>query len=273
MPFDTSYWTKLATEAGLSEDTVKAIAGNEKLMSSLASGYKRQDEFSREMDQSRRAQQEAAAAKAQYDDLYGQNVRWLAENQQRLTQFDQLAELVRTGQLTPAQAQQERQAQAAAAQAGNGQQPQQPKYLTAEDQAAGFRNFWTLNKQLRQAEARYADLFGKPMPITMIDELEALAQKPENSGRALPDLFSEHISKPLEEHRAALQKEREERIRKEAHDEGYAKGQMREPSSNDPDNVSPFWGRRTAEAPKAPSEGDLMRNFVSDLSNAQHPTA
>lgn len=274
MPFDKDYWSKLATDAGLPKETVEAIAGNEKLMSTLSQGYRRQDEFSRGMDEAARAKADAEAAKQAAIQNYQANVQWLEQNQHLLTKAekaDALAQQVAAYQALYGTMNGQAPVVAAPPN-GNAKPADAPKYLTAEDVAASQRNLWTIMKQLERAKERYAAEFGKPMPVSMIDELEAAAQKPENANRALPDLFSEHISGQLEEHRAAQQKEREERIRAEAYQQGIAKGRTNEPSVDNPDNVSPFYARRPDPAAKAPDEGTLMKNFISEL-DAPRPTA
>ena len=270
MPFDKSYWSQLATEAGLPKETVEAIAGNEKVMGALATGYKRQDEFSRGMDEAKRTQSEAQAAQQQAIAKYQENLNWYESNKHLLTKAEQADVYARQvaayealyGTLN---------GQPAAAAQPAAKPANEPQYVTADQIALSQRNIWTLMKQVERAKEQYANHFGKPMPVAMIDELEAAAQKPENANRAVPDLFNEHIAPMLEEHRATAQKEREDRIRAEAYSQGVAKGRTNEPSVDNPDNVSPFWGKRP-DAPAKFDEGAQMAKFTADL-DAPRPTA
>ena len=258
MAFDKEYWTRLASEAGLPAEQVEALAANEKLMNQLAQGFKRQDEFSRGMDEARRTREEAEQAKQLAIENYQQNIAWLQSNEAKLRQFDQLAASLNGGN-------------------GNGGQPNpapkptgtEPKYLTQDELLASQRNFYNLvARQIPKLHKQYRTAFGEDMPDELMDQIEQMAVKPENIGRSASDLYHDIITPKIEEKRKADFEAKLAEAKKTAFEEGMAKGRMREPSDSiAAEDTSPLYLGRPTDPAKAPDDRTLMNNFMQTLDN------
>lgn len=254
------FWQKLAQDAGLDEPTQKALLSsvqNEKFEKALYDSLVPREESMSQLNEAQRIKSEAETEKSKYIAAYTENLKWYQTAEAKLKDYDRIAAAMNGRD--PG--------------AGNDPDPavngKGASAYTREDVEKLVndrqRGMWTLQRQLRRAEQRYLETFGKSMPDTMLDELEQLATKPENANRSLTDIFTEHITPKVDELRTTQSKEREEKIRKEAFEAGLAKGRMREPSDGvSPADTSPLYlGRPKKE--ELPTEPKLMQNFMETL--------
>lgn len=228
MPIDRDFWKKLATKHGLASEQAEAIANNQALMDELNEMALRRDDAKQLIEQT--ASEKRAAEQARTDALkkYQENVEWFGKNQSALQELEQLRQ--RAGNDDDG---------------GNGNGRQQIATPAIEDIRKEIqkaqRDVYSLNKELIKADREYQRQFGKPLPI---EELEEVALKPENAGRNIRDIFSDWVAPQLEQKRSSDVESRIKEERERAYAEGLAKGRLREPSQNSPDEVSPLYAPR-----------------------------
>lgn len=261
---DEAFWIKLSQEAGLDDAAQKLLlqaVKNEKFEKGLYDSLVPREESMRHLEDARKSKEEADAAKAQAIENYQKNLQWYQTNASRLTQSEEYAKRVQAYEALygplggdPANPN--------PAASPNGKD--QPKYLTAEELATAQRNYWTLQRQLRRAEQSYRKTFGEDLPDEALDELEKIAQKPENSSRSFTDMYSEWVGPKLEAHRSADIEARVKKAREEAYNEGLAKGRMHEPSTAAPEEISPLYLARPKKE-DIPDERTVMNNFIAGL--------
>lgn len=268
---DKAFWDAALKKAGYDDATRATLLApfeNKAFEDELYSALVPREESDRILTDSQRAKAEADAAKQQAVAKYTENLQWFEANKTRLTQAERADAYQRQvaayealyGPLNGNQPQDNGQQQNGAPAAA------QPKYLTPEELAASQRNFWTMLKQVDRAKERYQEQFGKAMPMTMVDELEAMAQKPENANRSVTDMFNEHIAPRIDEKRTADIEAKIKAARDEAYNQGFSKGRMNEPTQDNPENVSPFYATKpNGTTPAAPDEATAMRNFIETI--------
>ena len=219
-----AYFTKLAQEAGLDETSTNAIVaglGNEKFAKEIVHGFKRQDEFSRSMDQVRNKETELTKwYNEQALPAYQQNLNGVQKLQEYEKRFGNLED---------------------------GQDPDKavlPKdVLTKTELEAMLKQrdqaYINLSKTLTNVSLDYYQRFGeKP-------DLAALEKMALDSGLPLEAAYDRFIQPKVEEKREAALKERIKTEREEAAREALSRYKL--PVDAKPKEFHPMFDRETVK--------------------------
>lgn len=227
-----TYFQKLAQEAGLDEASTTAIVaglGNEKFAKGIVDGFKRQDEFSRSMDQVRAKETELTKwYNEQAVPAYQANLTGLQKLQEYEKRFGTLDE---------------------------GEKPDSvPKdVLTRKEyeelNAQRDKAYINLNKTLSKITIDHFQKFGEPVDLNALEKLAL------DSGLPLESAYDKFIQPKVEERREADLKVRIQKEREEAAREALSKFKL--PVDAKPRDFHPVFDR--TEAPKGTSDLEQER--------------
>jgi hypothetical protein len=228
-----TYFQKLAQDAGLDETSTNAIVaglGNEKFAKELVNGYKRQDEFSRSMDQVRTKETELTKwYNEQAVPAYQANLTGLQKLQEYEKRFGNLEEADPDKAVLPKDVLTRKEFE---------------DLLKQRDQA-----YVNLTKTVSNVQMDYFKKFGETLDLNTLEK-EALA-----SGLPLETAYEKFIQPKMEERREADFKVRIQKEREEAAREALSKYKL--PVDAKPRDFHPVFDR--TDAPKGTSDLDQER--------------
>jgi len=252
-----THFTRLAQESGLDDASTKAVLQameNEKFRGNLSTGYKRHDEYSRDMD-ALRAERERLRQWYEREELpkyqlYTQSAQELQAYRDRYGQLQQ-------------QQQQDSQGlnngRGGMTDSGNGYgasggltKEELDRYvedkLRLRDQA-----YVSLTKDSMKAQNDYFRRFGRPLSDQEVDDIEKYAL---DRGMHFSQAYKEYISPKVEEANQLRHKEEIEKAKAEAIRDYQSR--MKLPVDSKPKEAHPFFDRKTPD--KALSEVDQDRH-------------
>lgn len=261
-----AHFTKLAQDSGLSAEQTTAVLQameNERFRGHVATGYKRHDEYSRDMD-ALRAERERLRQWYEREELpkyqlYQQGSDELRRYKERYGGLDDGLNSGRGGMGDTTYGN------------GNGNlghgvsKEDLDKYvedkLRLRDQA-----YVDLTKSTMKAQNDYFRRFGKPLEDQEVDEIEKYALE---HGVHFSAAYKEFVAPRVEEARAARQKDEIEKAKAEAVRDFQSR--MKLPVDTKPRDAHPFFDRKTPD--KAMSDQDQDRHskeaFLQGWNNYQ----
>lgn len=256
MPFDKDFWSKLATKHGLSKEAVEAIAANEALMHDIDEMVLRRDEYRGLREQTDAEKRAAEQARTEAVKKYQENLTWFNQKQTDLATLDKYREAYPDFDGTVGGGN-GRRTDGNGNGGGNNGVTLKPEDIEKRILKAQYDGY-TLNKQMIRAMRHYEKTFNEDFPL---DEIEAIAQKPENQSRSLNEIYNEWVAPKVKAKENSEWEAKLKAAREEGEKAGIAKGRMREPTSDlSPENLSPIW--HPAKPDAKPDDVTLQRNFV-----------
>lgn len=262
-----AHFTRLAQESGLSAEQTTAFLQameNERFRGSLSTGYKRHDEYSRDMD-ALRAEKERLRTWYEREELpkyqlYQQGTEELRKYKERYGSLDDGLNNGQGGMSTTNQYTN-----------GNGNsyrglsKEDLDKYvedkLRLRDQA-----YVDLTKSTMKAQNDFVRRFGRTLEDKEVDEIEKYAL---DHNMHFSQAYKEYISPRVEEARETRHKEEIEKAKAEAVRDFQSR--MKLPIDTKPKDAHPFFDRKTPD--KSLSEQDQDRNsreaFMQGWNNYQ----
>jgi hypothetical protein len=247
------HFTKLAQDAGLDAKQTEVVLQameNEKFRNNLGQGYKRHEEYSRDMDALR---SEKERLKNWYENEELPKYNTYVASTEELRQYKQLY-----GDLN-SDPQGLNNGRNGTGSNGNGGGPgmTQEQFDRLFNKAFEEKNrvrdgaFVELMKSGWKAQGDFFRRFNQPLSDQDIDEIEKIAVK---NGKQLTDAYKDYIAPKIDAARDALHKKELEDARAEGARDALSRLHL--PVDTKPKEAHPFWDRKSVEAGKTELDQD-----------------